>query len=377
MTTTRRLLASGSLAAAALLLAAFALPPGMGDEKGPAKLPAAWRDHSHPELRPHFDSLEGQPAPSLAGLDTWLNTEARDWADLRGKVVLLDYWATWCGPCVGGIPHLQELRKKHADDGLVVLGVHSARGWEKMKDFVAERDLKYSFAADANRSLGGALGVKFLPSYFVIDRAGVMRVAGADRGKLDLIVEALLKEPAARKAWPAKVEKKLYAKNDLRGKPAPAFAVQEWLTEEPSRKDKVVLIDFWATWCGPCRKAIPELSELQKEFAADLAVIGIGDEAPDTVRAFLADHPAGYAQAIDTTKAMKGAVGVEGIPHVLVISSDGIVRWQGFPLDEADRLTADIVRNVIELDDGVQARHAREAAARKKAEKGNQQGSGD
>src|SRR4051812_42115492 len=68
--------------------------------------------------------------------------------------------------------------------------------------------------------------------------------------------------------YPAIVQKDLarYASHDFRGLRAPAFTVQKWLTTEPKRKDKVVLIDFWATWCPPCRALIPELNDFQTEF---------------------------------------------------------------------------------------------------------------
>src|SRR5580700_3646190 len=77
--------------------------------------------------------------------------------------------------------------------------------------------------------------------------------------------------------YPKPVSKELYA-DDIRGKKAPDFFVEKWLTAEPDRKGKVVLIDFWATWCGPCRKAIPELSAFQEKFKDDLVVIGVSDE---------------------------------------------------------------------------------------------------
>ena len=327
--------------------------------------PAAWRDRSDAPSRRYWDTLEGKPASALDGLTTWINTDARSWADLRGKVVLLDYWATWCGPCRAAIPKLREIHAKHESRGLVILGVHAARGWEQMDAFVQKEQLPWAFAADPQRKLSAQLDVKFIPSYFVIDRNGVMRVAGADRNKLEEIVDALLSEPyegpGARTiegGWPAPVEKKLYAQ-DLRGKPAPEFVVEEWLTNRPDTKEKVVIIDFWATWCGPCRKAIPELNAIQAKFRHDAVVIGVSDEPGETVREFMAANDVYYPQAIDTQKRMWKAIGVEGIPHVLVISSDGIVRWQGYPLDTSDPLTPEVVERIVNADPGVQARRGR------------------
>src|SRR6478736_184892 len=78
-------------------------------------------------------------------------------------------------------------------------------------------------------------------------------------------------------------EKQLWAKSFL-GAKAPEVVVEKWLTAAPDTKGKFVLIDFWATWCGPCRRAIPELNAFQKKFADKLVVIGVSDETEDAVR---------------------------------------------------------------------------------------------
>ncbi len=148
--------------------------------------------------------------------------------------------------------------------------------------------------------------------------------------------------------YPAIVSKNLWATNDLRGKSAPKLEVQEWLTgAAPETDKKVVLIDFWATWCGPCRALIPELNEYQKKFGSDLVVIGISDEPPETVREFMKTHKMEYNVAVDPNTKMKEKVGVKGIPHVLVISPDNVVRWQGFPSLSKDRLTEEKLAQII------------------------------
>jgi len=323
-----------------------------------------WRDTTIESNNAARERLEGKPPPSLEGLSNWVQTDARSWKDLRGKVVLIDVWATWCGPCIRGIPHLKELNDKYADDGLVILGVHSARGWNKMEGYVKEKKLPWSFAADTERTLGKKLGIAYIPSYFFIDRRGVMRVAYANRQKLEDISRALLGEPAPASesksslaAWPVSVDKELYA-DDVRGKKAPELVVGQWLSDKPDTEGKVVLIDFWATWCGPCRKAIPELESIQQEFADDLVVIGISDEKPEKVEKFLAKSPIAYATAVDTKARMKSAIHVRGIPHLLIISTDGVVRWQGFPGSPKEPLTPAIVRQIINADPGVAKRHA-------------------
>jgi cytochrome c biogenesis protein CcmG, thiol:disulfide interchange protein DsbE len=140
-------------------------------------------------------------------------------------------------------------------------------------------------------------------------------------------------------------QKKLWAKSILNQK-APELIVEKWLTKEPDRKGKFVLIDFWATWCGPCRKAIPELNAFQKKFGDKLVVIGISDEAEEKVRAF-ANPKIEYNSAIDTKARTKKALEVKGIPHVIIIDPSGIVRWEGFPFLKDEELSEKVVADII------------------------------
>ena len=140
-------------------------------------------------------------------------------------------------------------------------------------------------------------------------------------------------------------EKKIWAKSFLNQK-APDLVVEKWLTKEPDRKGKFVLIDFWATWCGPCRKAIPELNALHKKFGSKLVVIGISDEPEAKVKS-MADPKIEYSSAIDTQGRTKKAVGVTGIPHVMIIDPQGIVRWEGFPLLDGHELTEKAVEQIL------------------------------
>jgi thiol-disulfide isomerase/thioredoxin len=140
-------------------------------------------------------------------------------------------------------------------------------------------------------------------------------------------------------------EKKLWAKSFLNQK-APELIVEKWLTPEPDRRGKCVLIDFWATWCPPCRKAIPELNGFYEKFGDKLVVIGISDETEDAVRK-LVNPRIEYSMAIDTQARTKKAVGVTGIPHVLIIDPQGIVRWEGFPFLEGFELNEKVVADIL------------------------------
>ncbi|PZD79233.1 TlpA disulfide reductase family protein [Mesonia sp. K7] len=141
-------------------------------------------------------------------------------------------------------------------------------------------------------------------------------------------------------------EKKIWAKSII-NQPAPELVVEKWLTEEPNTEGKFVLIDFWATWCGPCKKAIPEMNAYQEEFKDNLVVIGISDEPEFKVKR-LHRPKINYYSAIDTKEVMKNYLQVRGIPHVIIIDPNGIVRWEGFPSLPGHELTSEVIHQIIE-----------------------------
>ena len=102
-------------------------------------------------------------------------------SDYRGKVVLLNFWATWCGPCKVEIPWFMEFEQQYKDKGFAVLGVAmDDEGWQAVKPYLSERKVNYRvlMGDDSVTQLYG--GVDSLPTTFVIDKDG--RIASAHVG---------------------------------------------------------------------------------------------------------------------------------------------------------------------------------------------------
>lgn len=156
-------------------------------------------------------------------------------------------------------------------------------------------------------------------------------------------------QPVAAAEYPPHNTNRLYAEKNLQGQPGPEIVVERWITDQPSTEGKVLVIDFWATWCPPCRDSIPHANELAEMFPDDVAIIGISNEKPDDFAAGMEEYNLAlenfeYSLALDPEGRAARFVGVQGIPHVIVMSSDGIVRWQGMP----QNLTADTLRAIVQ-----------------------------
>lgn len=140
-------------------------------------------------------------------------------------------------------------------------------------------------------------------------------------------------------------QKKMWAKSIINQK-APKITVEKWLSDKPNTKGKFILIDFWATWCGPCKRAIPELNKFKTEFENDLVVIGISDETKEEVNKLI-DPKIEYYSAIDTNRKMYNFLEIAAIPHCILIDPDGIIRWEGYPILRGYELTSEVIKKII------------------------------
>jgi thiol-disulfide isomerase/thioredoxin len=186
--------------------------------------------------------VAGRPAPRLEA-DEWLNSQPLTLDAVRGKVVVLDYWMTWCGPCRMSFPKMEELVKANANKGLMVVGVTQSQGWvltkdgrnvgkddtdkskqlswedevKMLKEFVKDFGITVPVAVgrrapkpskEATQTSTGKdefldtamvsdYGVSFFPTAVVIDRKGIVRFSGTvDDDALAGLVKQLLDEPA-------------------------------------------------------------------------------------------------------------------------------------------------------------------------------------
>ena len=116
---------------------------------------------------------------------------------LRGQVVLVNLWATWCPPCLAEMPELAALYLAHKDEGFVILGVDDQERDETVSEFLKRNPLPYPVWLDPDSRVSRAYGVDFLPMSVLIDRRGVLRAmfpGQSNRAKLEAAIKPLLAE---------------------------------------------------------------------------------------------------------------------------------------------------------------------------------------
>ena len=179
------------------------------------------------ETGKRLKALVGQDAAPLE-VEAWVNGDPLTDSDLKGKVVMLDFWAVWCGPCIATFPHLREWHEKYADKGLEIIGLtryyqytwdeEAGRAKRAGKDeevtpeqehemlvkFAEQHNLHHRFAIQKDRSISDFYAVSGIPHVVVIDQQGKIRMFRIGSGKqnaedIDNLLQELFSDVTAPK----------------------------------------------------------------------------------------------------------------------------------------------------------------------------------
>jgi len=145
-------------------------------------------------------------APDFVGIDKWINSEPLKMQDLKGKVVLVDFWTYTCINCIRTLPYLKDWDKKYRDDGLVIVGVHSPefefeKNYGNVLKAVNDYQIKYPVAQDNHYGTWSAYQNRYWPHEFLIDIDGYIRHDNIGEGNYDeteIMIQTLLQERMKR-----------------------------------------------------------------------------------------------------------------------------------------------------------------------------------
>jgi len=151
-------------------------------------------------------TADARPVPEFRGIDGWFNTAPLKLDELRGKVVLVDFWTYTCSNCLNHLPYVRQWHEKYQDKGLVVVGVHTpefAFAFEKsaqnVQDAIKRLQIKHAVAQDNSYATWKSFKNRYWPAVYLIDKQGRIvysHYGEGNYGETEKRIQALLAEPA-------------------------------------------------------------------------------------------------------------------------------------------------------------------------------------
>ena len=151
----------------------------------------------------HVNDISSYKAREIRKSDVWINGVPLTLKSLRGKVVVIDFWAFDCEPCLEAMPHITDLYEKYSGAGIVVIGVHTPRAdyeknVSKLRDAIKKLGIRFPVVVDEKQKIFRDYLCDLWPSQFVIDQNGIVRYSHGGVGRyedMERVVQGLLKTP--------------------------------------------------------------------------------------------------------------------------------------------------------------------------------------
>jgi thiol-disulfide isomerase/thioredoxin len=187
-----------------------------------------------------------------------ITDEAVSLASYKGKVVLVDFWGTWCGPCVAAMPKLTELHEKYHSKGFEILGV-AADDSDSLKEFLDKKPLAWKNVTDAESELAMKYLIEAYPTTLLVDKQGKHVATNLHGEALEKAVELLLEGKSIESIT------------------GTAKDVLEAGKKRAADEHKYIFLHFGADWCGPCKlleawMAQPEINAIFEETFIDVKI---------------------------------------------------------------------------------------------------------
>ena len=236
-------------------------------------------------------------------------------ASYKGKVVLVDFWGTWCGPCVAGIPKLTELNEKYKSKGFEILGV-AADDADSLKAFLEKKPMAWTSILDAESELAQKYSIEAYPTTLLVDKEGKHVATNLHGATLEKAVEMLLEGKSLL---------------SITGSAQDILAAAK---KQAAEEKKFIFLHFGAEWCGPCKilegwMAQPEIHALFEKTLIDVKIDTDNNAGAQELLASFTANSGGIPwfailnatddKPISTCEGKDGNIGVpdskEGIDH--------------------------------------------------------------
>ena len=306
-----------------------------------------------------YREFVGKPAPDLVltSLDTGVEQEL---SGLRGKIVVLDFWASWCPTCFTAVTKTQELTARNADwsDRVEFIAVTVDSDLNRAAEVIRENSWSsVNHMAVDPEELMSSVGIRVVPTTIILDANGrISTIAGSHSLNIEEEVKGMLNGSGKDDAEP-------FHGNAASGNPAisddilrPGATVESLCFEEllqapdnvrdviANPNGKVVVLDFWATTCAPCIASFSHLEDLATALANDpIVFVAVTYESRQVVDRFLAKRSVPLSIALDTDESEIQRFGIRSVPTTVIIAADKTYLGSIHP----SKLTVDVLKNVI------------------------------
>jgi len=351
--------------------------------------------------RAALDAIEGAPLPegSFESLKDWSAEETIGEAMGDAKIVVIGVVSMLEPKSWLTLSKLKRMQEDFGDRGVYVAAIHPDLGWDQMLEKIGSGEVTIPVARDEFGALARVLRADDYPDLYVLDARGNLAYADVHTGSLRDAIERLVRSPGAARApdpapvstpepkagdpraprdardegaappvlveadagayasadWPEHASKAPNSIQDMHGEPLPMQLGEheQWISGETDISGRALLIYFWADYCGlACRGTHPSMQSLHESLGPQLAVIGVGvygsrEEFVSKVAALRETYP----QMYDEKATLFEEIGVRNVPHALLVSTDGVVRWQGNPYNNPELEKA--ARKLVAVDPGL------------------------
>jgi thiol-disulfide isomerase/thioredoxin len=261
----------------------------------------------------------------------------------KGKVAIIDLWASWCGPCRQHSRDLIPLYEKYKDKGFTVVGIARENEVSRMTNAAKKDGYPWQNLVDLKDELNvwQKNGLSFAGGgMYLIDRDGTILSTSTEVDELEPLIRKALDLPEeTTMGWKAEAElNRIEAKDPT--KPFTDFSVvyngkTTHLSDYVGR-GQYVLVDFWASWCAPCREEIPSIIAVYNKYKSKgLQVLGIAvTDKPAHTETAIKELGITYPQIINSQKIATDAYGIQAIPYSILFAPDGTILARNIYGDE-------------------------------------------
>ncbi len=309
----------------------------------------------------------GDPAPDFRFEDAVGTTFAL--SDFRGKVVMLNFWATWCSYCVEELPNIQLIYDQWPADEVVLLTIDKGEDLDTVTTFMQDEGYSFPIVMDTGQIVSVEYGVSAIPTTFFIDEEGTIQFIKTGYFHTTEDIEDVLNQiitTGSYVAEPGEPEPEPDSAglgfiiscpenpgDSLEvGDVALDFKFQDADGQAVSLSDfrgKPIMVCFWATWCPYCNKQLPYLQQLYDQWlGTELVMITISKgEEPSTVATFMQDEGLSFPVITDSAQKASSQYGVSGVPTTFFIDEDGIIQFKKVGYFHSTEDIEDILNQLI------------------------------